>query len=49
VRGTAAVESGMRFRSTRVSLGKAFVPDDYRRTVTDVERIRAVRNRMAAG
>lgn len=47
VRGTATVESGMRFRSTRVSLGKAFVPDDYRRTVTDRERIQRIGERLA--
>ncbi len=48
VRGTTVLESSMRFRSARVSLGKAFVPDDYRRTVTDPERIRRIRERLAA-
>jgi len=48
VRGTVVVESAMRFRSSRVSMGKAFAPDDYRRTVTDAERIRRIRERLSA-
>jgi copper homeostasis protein len=48
VRGTAVVESRMEFRSSRVSMGKAFLPDDYRRAVTDPGRIRRISERVAA-
>ena len=42
VRGTSTVESGMRFRSPRVTMGKTFLPDDYKRSVTDPARIRRI-------
>jgi copper homeostasis protein len=36
------VESPMRFRNLTVNMGKAYQPDEYRRKVTDAERIKAV-------
>jgi copper homeostasis protein len=36
------VESPMRFRNLAVSMGKAYKPDEYRRKVTDMERINTV-------
>jgi copper homeostasis protein len=42
VRGTSTVESRMQFRSPRVTMGKTFLPDDYKRTVTDPARIRRI-------
>jgi copper homeostasis protein len=42
VRGTSTVESRMQFRSPRVTMGKTFLPDDYKRSVTDPARIRRI-------
>jgi copper homeostasis protein len=42
VRGTSTVESRMEFRSPRVTMGKTFLPDDYKRSVTDAARVRRI-------
>ena len=42
VRGTARVESAMRFRRPGITFGKPSTPDEYARTVTDPARIRRV-------
>jgi copper homeostasis protein len=47
VRGTARQESRMEFRNPRVSMGKAYVPDDYAHVVTDADRIRRIVGRVA--
>lgn len=47
VRGTSLVESRMEFRNPRVSMGKPFAPDDFRRAVTDKARIRRITERVA--
>lgn len=42
VRGAARAESAMRFRRPGVGVAKPYVPDEFARTVTSAERIRAV-------
>jgi copper homeostasis protein CutC len=41
-RGAARAESAMRYRRDGVSFGKPYVPDEYARSATDPERIRAL-------
>jgi copper homeostasis protein len=42
LRGAMTIGSPMTWRNERVKMGKAYSPDEYARTVTDVERIRRV-------